>query len=434
MKSILLFSFLSFYCIQANAQAWEKCNLATNGNNTFGTSVTVHNGKLYATNNANGIQVSSDNGATWAVVNPSIVTSQIQLYSTGDRLYAVLTNTGCSTIQYSTDDGATFQLDTTGLPRCYAGAVTMPSLGGTAWTNHLLFSLAGPDWEFSRNTADGSWIDASYFDANDCSEFYIKNDTCWAATNGATSNGTAWSVDGLNWTSPMTVGLPDYYVPSQIAFVNNRMFMMGADVANGAAGSDTIVKYSDDYGLSFQDINIKQYLDGSPVFSVSGKQTTLDMYGAYGRLYLTLSNNMFGSSPDLLVSTDGGLTFQKDTVGLPEFLDGTNYSINGMVFMNGWAFAQVNSGDLYRKQIGTVGLEEAAVQASTVKFWPNPALDKINFSTACHFTLANSLGARVMEVQNANTADISNLVPGVYFVSIWNANGLPIHQAKFVKL
>ncbi len=434
MKSILLVSFLSVITFQTMAQNWERCNLAVNGNSTYGSGVCVHNGKLFATNNANGIQVSTDNGATWTVVNPSFVTSQTQLLSTGDRLYAVLSNAGCSSIQYSTDEGVTFQLDTAGLPRCYEGAVTMPSAGGTSWTNHLLFSLAGPDWEFSRNTADGSWMDASYFDANDCSEFFVKNDTCWAATKGATSHGTAWSVDGINWTSPMTIGLPTYYVPSQIAFVNNRMFMMGADVANGAAGSDTIIIYSDDYGLNFQEVNIKPYLSNSPVFSISGKQTTLDMYGAYGRLFLTLSNNVFGSTPDLLVSSDGGLTFQKDTVGFPEFQDGTNYTISGMAFLNGWAFAQVNSGDLYRKQIGTVGLEEAAAQASKVKFWPNPALDKINFSKACHFTVANCFGAQLMNVENASNADVSTLAPGVYHVSILNESGLPVHRVKFVKL
>lgn len=418
-----LFTIVIVIC-KLQAQSWMPCNLATNGNSTNGTAVCVHNGKLFATNNSNGLQISNDNGATWTVVNTAITSPGVNLYSTGDRLYSLLHNSGCTYIQYSTDDGVTFQIDTAGLPLCYANASTIPSSGGVSWNNHLMFSLAGPDWEFTRNTANPGWDDADYFDANDCSEFFVKNDTCWAATNGATSNGVAWSTDGLNWTSPSTTGLPVYYVPSQIAWNNNRLFMMGADVGAGNAGKDTILKYSDDFGITFQDVNIKQYL-------ASPTQATLDIFVGYNHVYLTLNNNLWGSAPDLIVSTDGGQTFTTDTTGFPNVVN-TIFTIKEMVFLNGWAFAQVNSGDLYRKQIGAVGIVENN-NTNLYSVYPNPADNQLTIKTESRVkqvTIMDITG-KVVVAETKNTIDISTLDAGIYSITIETES--TIHNTTFVK-
>lgn len=425
MKKILATLIVAlFITTTTKAQSWMPCNIATNGNSTNGTAVCVHNGKLFATNNSTGLQVSTDNGATWTLVNSTITSPGVDLYSTGDRLYSLLHNSGCTYIQYSTDEGVTFQIDTAGLPLCYSGASTIPSSGGKGWTNHLILSVAGPDWEFSRNTANPSWDDADYFDPNDCSEFFIKNDTCWAATNGATSNGVAWSTDGLNWTSPATTGLPTYYVPSQIAWNNNRLFMMGADVGAGNAGKDTILKYSDDFGLTFQDINIKQYLSHP-------SQSTLDMFVGYNHLYLTLYNNLFGSAPDLIVSTDNGQTFTADTIGFPNVVN-TVFSIKEMAFLNGWAFAQLNSGDLYRKQIGSVGVTENT-KSNNFQLYPNPAKNQLNITAEGKIKkveIADVTG-RIVLVENKNTIDVSALKSGIYSVIVETNH--TIHNSKLVK-
>lgn len=409
------------------AQTWQPCNLASNGNSTWGTAVCVHNGKLYATNNSTGLQVSTDNGATWSLVNANITSPGVDLYSTSDRLYALLHNSGCTYIQYSTDDGVTFQADTAGLPSCYPNTILSPSAGGVSWNNHLMFSLAGPDWEFSRNTLNPKWDAANYFDPNDCSEFFVKNDTCWAATNGATSNGVAWSADGLNWTSPTSAGIAAYYVPTQIAWSNNRLLMMGMDVGAGNAGIDTILKYSDDYGLSFQNKNIKQYL-------AAPSQSTLDMFTYNNNLYLTLENDLFGSAPDLIVSTDGGQTFTTDTAGFP-VVPNTVFEIKDMAFLNGWAFAQVNSGDLYRKQIAAVGLNESQKTQSLFTISPNPVDGQLTISgpyAIKHVKIFDVSGKLIMYIEQQNTIEISALQAGVYFISIeTNANNT-FHN-KFIK-
>lgn len=436
IKNIFLSLFL-LTCVFSVAQEWKPCNLAVNNNNTFGTDVCIHKGKIYAVNQT-GLYVSEDNGASFKPVNDKVTAPQIDLYSTGDRLYTVMHNSGCSYIQYSTDDGASFTIDTAGLPLCYNKAVTTPSAGGKAWKNHLIFSLAGPDWEFTRNTDKPAWEDADYFDPNDCSEFFIKNDTCWAATNGATSNGVAWSADGINWTSPVSTGIPPYYVPSQIAWLGNKLFLMGMDVSAKNAGADTIIKYSNDYGLSFQEYNIKKYLSASPFFSNSGKQPTLDMYTGYGKLYLTLSNNVNGSAPDLIVSSDGGQTFVKDTLGFPTDVSGTVFSIRNMAFLNGWVFAQLNTGDLYRKQLTSNGISFASPKPS-VQLFPNPVKDQLYFHTSGAYPLTY----RILNIQGSEIAngtvetgktmvDCSAYTPGMYILTVIESSGYATSQ-RFVK-
>lgn len=422
------------FVVIAQAQAWQPCNIGVNGNNTWGTAVCVHNNKVFACNNTVGLQVSTDNGATWSVVNSSIIGSltSVDMYSTGNRLYIQQTNTGCMELQYSDNDGVTFQLDTLALPKCYAGSTQLPSsatYGATmTWNNHVIMSLAGPDWEWSRNTADAGWVDASYFDANDCSEFYIKNDTCWAATNGATSNGVAWSVDGLNWTSPSTVGLPPYYVPTSIAWNGNRLFMMGGDVGAANAGADTILKYSDDYGITFQEVNIKQYLDPSAFFSASGKQPTLDMFTAYGKLYLILGQDVLETAPELIVSNDNGMTFEKDTVGFPTAVLGSLFTIKDMEFHDGWVFAQLNSGDLFRKQVGPSGVQEVALSEGDIVLYPNPASQEVSVSSKNKIRgmqLMDMTGTLLSKSQNEKM-DVSHLSAGIYFVVVELENNLQV--------
>lgn len=429
-KSVIINVYSILICLDSNAQ-WQPCNLAVNNNSTGGTAVCVHKNKLYATNNQKGLQVSTDNGATWTVVNSTINSPGVNLYSTDDRLYCTLHNSGCVTIQYSIDDGVTFQLDTAGLPVCFVNAIIHPDASGVSWKNHLMFSFAGPDWEFSRNTINPKWDDANYFDANDCSEFFVKNDTCWAATNGATSNGVAWSVDGLNWTSPLTTSLPNFYVPTQIAWSDNRLFMMGSDVGAGAAGIDTILKYSDDYSLTFKDVNIKQYLQSYAFFSVSGKQPTLNMYTGYDKLFLALGQSVLGSAPDLIVSSDGGQTFSSDTLGFPS-APNTVFQITNIVFLNGWAFAQLNSGDLFRKQLITAANIVASNSDTKVGLYPNPTSGELHFNNVPNNTAYDIIDITGKSVSrgiiNNLRITVQHLNNGTYFIKVNTKHGIEIFK------
>lgn len=422
MKSIFtILVFLAFSNF-SKAQSWTACGLNVNNNSTSGTSLCVHNGKLFASNQ-NGIYVSTDLGNTFNQINTAL-TSSSKMLSTGNRLYVVTSSFGCSDIWFSTNDGMSFQQDTIGLPICSVVTGRRPSLNGKAWNNHLVISLDGPDWEWSKSDADTNWTDASYFDANDCSEFFVKNDTCWAATNGATSNGLAWSTDGINWTSPNSTGIPNYYVPAQIVWNGNRVLMSGSDLGAGAAGIDTILKYSDDYGLTFQEINIKQYLDGYAFFSYTGKQPILDMYSGYGHIFCTLGQDVLETAPELIVSKDNGLTFEKDTVGFPTNVLGTVFVINEMAFLQGWAFAQVNSGDVYKKQLTPSAISTTTNNLSKINIYPNPATTKLSFTgndpnKKYSICIKNLLGHVIYKSKLINNSvDIQQLNRGYYLCEI----------------
>jgi hypothetical protein len=416
-KYILIFASILLHS-QLLSQAWQKCNVYTGEHGTGNTAVGIHNGKLFAANSTSGLQVSTNNGQTWTVVNADILNAS-EIVSTGARLYVVSSGFGCSDIYYSTNDGVSFAKDSIGLPVCGVVAGRNPLASITAFKDILVASLDGPDFEFTKKNSDTAWKDITYFDPNDPGNFAVRNDTMWATTNGSTSNGIAWSTDGLNWTSPVCNGIPIYYVPNHLAWVGNRVLVNGLDVSNGV-GVDTILKYSDDYGNSFQDINIKQYLDGYAFFSFTGKQPIIGMYAGYNNLYLALGQDVLESAPELIVSTDKGNTFVKDTVGLPHNHLGSLFEITNMVFLNGWAFAQVNSGDVYRKKISsTSAIEEASLHP--IKIYPNPAQSYFTISNPtqsnCTVCIYNCIGTQLSTYINPATINVSHLPKGNYFVT-----------------
>jgi hypothetical protein len=428
MKKLLLCTISTIAFFLANAQAWQPCNTSGTSINVGNTYVVVHKNKLFQANNS-GLRVSTDNGQTWTVVNNNILYTS-QMISTDNRLYVIQSQAGCSDIQYSTDEGITFTPDTTMLPKCWAGAVISPSSSGAANSNRLLLTVAGPDWEFTKSENDIAWTDISYFDPNDPADFTIKNDTLWASTNGSTSNGVAWSTDGVNWTSPACTGITNYYVPAQMVFNGNRMFVNGSDVSTGY-GIDTIIMYSDDLGASFQEINIKEYLDSYMFFSFTNKQPIMNMYAGYNHLYFTLGQDAMDSHPELIVSTDNGMTFQKDTVGFSNAAPLLH--INSMAFLNGWVFAQLDFGDLYRKQISPTDLSDLTA-ASPFQISPNPVQDKITVSNkglVAKIVLTDMLGQQILQT-GASDIDVASLPAGMYIVQVFTTDR-HIYAHKIIK-
>jgi PKD repeat protein len=84
-------------------------------------------------------------------------------------------------------------------------------------------------------------------------------------------------------------------------------------------------------------------------------------------------------------------------------------------------------------QNGT-GIEDK-LPANEMFFYPNPAKDKIVFSQACagaSITVTDVYGKTVVQLQKAGkqALDISNLTPGMYFVSVYN--GGQVRTAKLL--
>jgi hypothetical protein len=105
-----------------------------------------------------------------------------------------------------------------------------------------------------------------------------------------------------------------------------------------------------------------------------------------------------------------------------------------MAFLNGWVFAQLNTGDLYRKKIGIVGGTENIIKEIPIKIFPNPAENQLNIgiSEKVNSVKIMDVSGKVIAVEKQNTIDISTLDPGVYLLNVDTDNKMTYHS-KFIK-
>jgi hypothetical protein len=142
-------------------------------------------------------------------------------------------------------------------------------------------------------------------------------------------------------------------------------------------------------------------------------------------VYLTLGNDVLETAPELIMSSDGGQTFSKDTVGFPNNVLGTNFQIKKMVFLNGWVFAQLSSGDLFRKQIATVGINESAAKTN-IEIYPNPCTEFVTIKIENNllqksFSIYDQLGRLILndKLTAASTSiNVRSLPAGIYFIKL----------------
>ncbi len=114
MKKYLIIGLLAIATSVVYAQGWQPCGLTDNSFlKTIGTSVVVHNGKIFEFHRngvVNTLNVSTDNGATWSVVNSDWMTANSNslgynsatLASVGKRLY-LFAGGVCGEVLFSTD-------------------------------------------------------------------------------------------------------------------------------------------------------------------------------------------------------------------------------------------------------------------------------------------------------------------------------------------
>jgi len=135
----------------------------------------------------------------------------------------------------------------------------------------------------------------------------------------------------------------------------------------------------------------------------------------------------------LIVSTNGGQTFTNDVEGFPEVVN-TVFTINGMAFLNGWVFAQLNTGDLFRKKIAIVGGTENIEQENPVTIFPNPAENQLNITTSQKVNSVKimDISGKVIATDNQSTIDISTLDSGIYLLNI-DTDNKNTYRSKFIK-
>lgn len=424
MKTNLLFTILlSFVFTNSAFPQWESLGLSTSQFENI-WDIESHNGILFASDNTDGFQKSTDNGDTWTAVNqtgfttnPISIRAEI-IKSAGSNLYVVTFNANyaSSMVYKSTDDGQTFTPDTVGLPKVNTGNNECVNIDRFYYNNGYLIADVANLGNWIKGPS-GNWVKTTSALAEyaELFGFYGSNTFAWGNYQLVVS-----ADNGQSWTAATNADLPSFFTANLLVVneTSGRIYAAGTDVVN----QDYRLLYSDDNGASWDSLAIHQYLGTN---WLSGLQTIQRMYANGSMIEIALDNNMNFSSPDVLSSADGGVTFAPDITGLPTDA-GQTVTARKFTTHNNYLFMALNYRDGYKKQLTVSVAENNGKQP--VNVFPNPFENNVTITNAAknsdilvygidgRFVMAGSLNA-------SNELNLSALVPGVYYLQFSDVDG-----------
>lgn len=377
MKLKLLSTF--FFCcslvLVANAQ-WVRTHVSTfNAESVYG--ITAHNGALYGAINSKGLIKWNPSTSAWDSLSATGLTfngNSIHIgmvKSSGNALYAFVNHQLCaSTMVFkSIDNGQSFVPDTAGLPTFSCDNRPLSIYDAFVLDGRVIVIMNTGN--YSKMPGDAAWVKNAQ-SATVFSENWASYNGSWYAWGGSKLQK---SVDqGQTWTQPTNTNLPSSF-DANLLHVNTetgRIYIAGSRITTGLYK----MLYSDDEGATWDSIPIHQALGSN---WIGQRQAVLGMFSKGDFMELMLTNNANNSHPDLIVSTDGGQTFQIDTVGLQANAFGT-VTVRAMVFFNNELFMAPNYFDVYRK--GGIASTVAAKAMAQVKVYPNPVEDVLNITSS----------------------------------------------------
>ncbi|MCC6540599.1 MAG: hypothetical protein IT225_00105 [Flavobacteriales bacterium] len=423
--------------LSSHAQGWQALGL-TNIPNESSTCVGAHQGVLYASNFTNGLHKSYDNGDTWIPVPVSGITGWIKGFaSTGNRLYTYSQDGSASGyIYWSTDEGATWTVDTVGLPPhawIPGGKAAVGELHG--YNGHLAVIVDQADAYLVKAETDAAWQHVPWLNANDPGSFWSVGDTLIVHGAGAQSAGFAYSTDhGQTWVTPACAGLPSWYSGAVLTHdpLTGRIYSAG----NSSIALGSKLHYSDDWGATWTEVVLSSTLTiGNSAWEFSHHILAMLMRG--DQIWISCENSAANTRPDLFHSADGGATFERDTVGLPMDQYGT-YVMYGLMEKDGDVFCVANLNDVFRRDLGSTGITERA-KLPELAVWPNPATDRVQVQLigggAQHYQVRDAVGRLVMQgrLPLDGSISIASLRVGAYELQVLK-EGKPIGRQRLVKL
>ena len=132
-----------------------------------------------------------------------------------------------------------------------------------------------------------------------------------------------------------------------------------------------------------------------------------------------LENDAARTKPDVLKSTDGGLTFTPDTIGLHSDQFGTDY-VTAMIYHNGKLYLAFNYVDIYEQGVGSTSIKK--YYESNTKAYPNPFTKTINIETDYPITsivVMNTMGKVVLKEEpmlNSHILTLNHVPSGIYYI------------------
>jgi hypothetical protein len=398
------------------AGQWQATNVSTDAaENVY--DVAIHNGSLFGSINSKGLI--KYNGGSWdSLPHKGFITNTNSLHierivSNGNFLYVVLQDQSCaSSIVYkSSDDGETFVADTVGLPTQTCDNKPMNINYLYSEGDYIFLTLTSGINTYRKKPSDASWT-LNPAEVKFSSRF-VGNNSKWYGFYHKLVVSTDF---GQSWTQPANVGLPTSNIANGLSVdpINSRIYLPLEIYST--FGTELV--YSDDEGASWEKIDVNTYL--SKDWIGLKMQRIISMVSQGDFMELALTNSKTKTTPDFLVSRDGGATFSKDTLGLPVDNWGT-MAARSMVIYNNFVYAAVGP-DIYKKSLFPVGIEEVAT-ANSHAVYPNPNNGLMTISNLRDeiVEVFDIQGYKIIS-QHASTVDIRDFSNGVYFVKITSPN------------
>jgi len=426
MKKFNLTIFSIFLAVGLNAQ-WTRTNVSVNSNVTI-EDMCVHNNNLYAAVFDSGLVKLNTTSQQWETVQNSLPPSSnsahiTHLASSGNSLYAYVNNQTCAstTIYKSTDNGVTFVTDSAGHP-LYGSFPTQCAgqpfgVANVFVLNGKLINVINGGF-YSKYPNDASWVKTTDPKVTFGEQFGEYNNTWYVWSDNYKLHTSTDS--GQTWTTPTNGGLPSMFY-AKVMNVNpssGRIYIAG----NSLSTNEYKLLYSDNEGLSWDSLPINQYLG---LDWMAQKQKLHGMISSGNNITAMLVNNVNGSHPDVIKSTDGGQTFSVDTVGLQPNAFGT-VLISRMLYFNGDLYLAPNYFDIYKKGASSTSVNE--INKINAQAYPNPVTNTLhikNDNPITSISVSNIIGEMVLNetVFNKNhSIDFGSLKSGIYFVTISSAN------------
>jgi len=278
-----------------------------------------HNSDLYLATNKD-VFKSTDDGSSWNNLSNGFITdagnANHYIQFAGNNIFVGSTLYG---VFVSPDNGASWQMDTTGLDPGWSTQVDVLYSDGTKIFASRAYSTYG---FYTKDAAPGPWTRVN---SNSIGTGYATQvlgmtkvgDNYYAATQ---SSGVFESSDGLTWIQKTNT---DYPNASAFSWSTNRMASVGSNLF--VASNETGVYKSDDYGDSWTRVD-----QGFAQWNQFSTTAVMCLYSDGTNLYASM-----GKDDSAYVSTDGGNNWSDISVDLNHYIKSFS-NHKGQLFATQW--------------------------------------------------------------------------------------------------
>ena len=387
------------------AQYWKATGaLSATGSSMYLIGATHVEDTIYVLSAEQNIAYSTDQGVTWTkqtIDKPN--GNFVSITGIKDRLYAsTKINTYDFELYYSMDKGASWQIDTIGLP---------PSLTNTGKSGMILRYM-GNDYVLAYNYSkavlkklgETNWKPTSI---DNVIVDITASDNKWLAIGQgkmleSTDNGTSW-------TSINTNGLPANFQGSLITTNGSRIF-----VSNDPASGGQTIYYSDDGGSNWTVTN------SAGKFSYDNPWVkSIHAVGDYVFAAISPKFADFESAPPFIVSSTQEPDFSVgDVSGLPTGKTNTSlpffFHVGTKLFTMFWDLYSSEPG--FSNEVKTAIKQTIGQKQDDFSFFPNPVTSEIHIKSGGNLKLINSNGVFVRNLTE-KTESLNDLPAGFYFLA-----------------